>query len=651
MSVSIEKGTTVYVYDEEYEIRNVVDFDTVQVARKKDGKIFEFKIGDIAFSPPERMRDRFQDLSEIPEAEIEKAKSRLEAIMPVLDGASRRDKERRAEEVGVSVTTLYNWIRDYETGGRQLSALVYMPNRGGKGEPRLAEEVEEIIRSTMEKLFKGPVKPTAKKVWEEVGIRCRNAGLKIPSVATVRRRVALFREDKFGRKKGKRGKREPVRGKYPDGLFPYHIIQIDHTFVDVMLVDDVYRTPLGRPWITLAIDVYSRMVAGYYISFESPGYFGVGQAIISLALPKDALVEKYDLSTKWPTFGLPQFVHADNAREFRGDDLKRVSDEYGIGLIWRPVKNPKYGGHIERLVGTLNTAIHSIEGTTMSNIKERGESDPRKDAVLTLGEFEEWLLVQIVDIYHNSVHSALGMTPLEKFREGIFGGPDTPPKGLPPVVEDVRRFRINFLPSLKRTVQHYGIKIDNIAYHSEALEPWIDATEPGSRPKRKRMFSIRRDPRDISFIYFYDPEIGDFIEIPYSDASHPPTSLWEYRAAMKDLKRMENRIYSEDEIFEHLQRQREIIENAKKRTGRQKKTVQRVAELVKTRTRSDGDDADSTPHIVPEAKDVSPFELDKIEPFDVADEREVDQEETPPVSGGKTVRVDAGNGDDDGFPF
>jgi putative transposase len=44
---------------------------------------------------------------------------------------------------------------------------------------------------------------------------------------------------------------------------PLEVVQIDHTLVDVVVVDELERLPLGRPWLTLAIDVASRMVNGF----------------------------------------------------------------------------------------------------------------------------------------------------------------------------------------------------------------------------------------------------------------------------------------------------------------------------------------------------------------------------------------------------
>jgi putative transposase len=48
------------------------------------------------------------------------------------------------------------------------------------------------------------------------------------------------------------------------------VVQIDHTPVDVIVVDEAHRLPIGGPWLTLAIDVATRVVVGFYVSLEAP---------------------------------------------------------------------------------------------------------------------------------------------------------------------------------------------------------------------------------------------------------------------------------------------------------------------------------------------------------------------------------------------
>jgi putative transposase len=65
----------------------------------------------------------------------------------------------------------------------------------------------------------------------------------------------------------------------------------------------------------------------------------------------------------------------DNADEFHARALKRGCQEHGIQLCYRPPLQPHYGGHIERLIGTLMKEMHLLPGTTFSSVKERGEYD------------------------------------------------------------------------------------------------------------------------------------------------------------------------------------------------------------------------------------------------------------------------------------
>src|SRR5262249_36672907 len=52
---------------------------------------------------------------------------------------------------------------------------------------------------------------------------------------------------------------------------PLEVVQIDHTEIDIIVVDELTRTPLpGRPWLTLAIDVFSRVVTGFHVSMSAP---------------------------------------------------------------------------------------------------------------------------------------------------------------------------------------------------------------------------------------------------------------------------------------------------------------------------------------------------------------------------------------------
>ena len=87
------------------------------------------------------------------------------------------------------------------------------------------------------------------------------------------------------------------------------IVQIDHTKVDIMLVDDITRACIGRPWLTLVLDVHTRLVAGLYLSLDPPSAAGTGLAVAHAILPKTKwLGADRGVTLAWPVHGIPELI-------------------------------------------------------------------------------------------------------------------------------------------------------------------------------------------------------------------------------------------------------------------------------------------------------------------------------------------------------
>ena len=136
------------------------------------------------------------------------------------------------------------------------------------------------------------------------------------------------------------------------------------------------------------------------------------------------------------------------------------------------------------------------------------------------------------------------------------------------------KLQFDFMPYLERTIQEYGVLIDNIHYYADVLRPWIHARDLDN-PKLKRKFIFTRDPRDISAVYFYDPETKDYYNIPYRNLSHPPMSLWELNAVLKKLAESPELQPNESLIFEGLLEMRQVEHSAKEKTKSARRNNQR----------------------------------------------------------------------------
>jgi len=581
---TLRPGVRLVAHGRLYQLSAVVDLETVLVIDVEHQTRHTLRIQELERlvsteavpDTPDRMAP---ELSTITDDAWRIAQARLALIQPLLHTNQRTAAmvRHQAEQGRIHMVTVYRWLARYETTG-QLSALLPAARGGGRGQSRLTPEVNALLQATIEEYYLTAQKRSVQATAAEVQRRCRHAGLPPPHLTTIRARIAQVSEKEQLRRRGQgrqaRDAYAPVHGAFPNAEWPLAMVQIDHTLGDIILVDDVQRLPIGRPWITLAIDVFSRMVAGFYVSLDAPSALSAGLCLAHAILPKDTWLAKYGIETSWPVWGVMDAVHADNAKEFRGTMLQRACEQYGIDLHWRPVARPHFGGHIERLCSTLNHAIHTLPGTTFSTPQERGEYPAAQQAAMTLNEFEHWLAVRITQSYHQAPHAGIGMPPITKFEHGIFGDDHRPGRGLPPLPTDPERLRLDFMPYLERTVQPYGVKLDNILYYHDVLKPWIRASEAG-KARTKRTFVIRRDPRDISTVYFYDPELHQYFAIPYRRLDAPSMSLWELRAVRRKLREEGAQAVDETALFAGYERLRAIEAQAVSATAQARRQAQR----------------------------------------------------------------------------
>lgn len=515
--------------------------------------------------------------------DLAEAKRRFAIIKPLVRCERRREEEVRriAEANGICRTTLYDWIKLYE--GRRLMSDLAPRRKGRKMPKRLAPEIEAIITSVINERYLTKQKMTGEEVVLEVHRRCRAANLPKPCAGSIRVRLrAIHPREKVLKREGKKAARDKfgaVKGNFPGADVPLAVVQIDHTLLDIIVLDEEMRLPIGRPWLTLAIDVFSRMVVGYHLSLDHPSAFAVGLCLCHGMFDKAAELERLGVTGEWPVWGKPRMIHSDNGKDFRSYLIQDTLDEYDIRYEFRPPKTPHYGGHIERLAGTLGKKVHALPGATFSNPKQRGEYKSDAKAQMTLRELQHWLVNLIVGVYHNRVHDGIGCPPVARWNEGIVGSERFRGVGIFDPIPNQRRMRLDFLPFETRTVQPEGIVWDKIWYRDPLLSQWVRADEG----RRRRKFKVRRDPTDISKLYFLDPALNDYVEIPYRDYGRPSISLWDYRAAEAWLRRQGKAAENEQEIFDAYEEMHRITAEAAKQTKRVRREQAKKREKEKHR--------------------------------------------------------------------
>lgn len=473
------------------------------------------------------------DIEMLPEKMQEEVKKRYNAIQPLINlevEALNSYVQRRVEElsdtgINVSRASLYRWLKAYRESNEDMRSLVSgYHNRGSKGN-RINGEVDVIIDQVINELYKNKEKITINSVFEMVFhkidlnnelaekkklIHPKKEKLIHPSLSTVRRRVLEINsydlaQSRNGNLYAKSNHGQVFHHEKP--VYPLQRVEADHTKLDLFVVDDNTRLPIGRPYLTTILDVYTSYPLGIYIGFEPASYAAVMHALKHAIFPKTYIKEVFPkINGNWSAYGLPENLIVDNGKEFRSKHLKSACETLGINLVFCKVKRPWYKGAVERHYRTINTQLlHQTKGTTFSNILEKGDYDPKKNAVIGFKKLIEIIHVWIVDYYSNNFNKGVNGIPLTLWNTAKEFSP-TP--ALPSSNLD---WKISLMKISEGTIQRTGVRFNYLDYQSPKLWELVHLYRKKGKINK---FNFKYDPSDISRIYVFNELNNKFIEAP-----------------------------------------------------------------------------------------------------------------------------------------
>lgn len=354
------------------------------------------------------------------------ASDRAKALQSVLDCKRGRSSTVRtlALDLGLSERQTWRLVKQYGQH-RSVSGLIRQTPGRKVGTTVLELPAERVIAETIDDFYLRRERPTPAQLYERVGALCREQSISIPAKATVRRRLKHYNN-----RESQRRRVGSKKAKYTFEPMPGHVevsqslerVEIDHSPMDVIArSDDPLCDYVGRPWVTLAIDVYTRCVLGLHIGFEPPSILSVALCLTD-AVRKKSPLDEVGVPLDWPMCGVPHEIVVDNGRDFISAAFKRGCEEHNIILTYRPIGSPHYGGTIERLIGTMVGRCHLLPGTTKNSTKAKGDYDSVKHASLTLKQARVWFIEQLLGQYHLSEHRTLRIPPFEAWNRASGGG-------------------------------------------------------------------------------------------------------------------------------------------------------------------------------------------------------------------------------------
>lgn len=468
-----------------------------------------------------------RDLSTFREAQQQAARRRLAYIqalnpeaMPYRPAIWRARIAEVAAENGdskpPSPSTVYGWWTKYRHS-KSVNSLVPHSTAGvGPRRRELCQVFEDAI---------GSVYLTAQKlpklaVHEELVRRVQaiNNGLppeeriRAPGRSTVYRwiddlQASLVDAARLGA--------EAARVKYRASLGTVKVgsvlerVEIDHTPLDVIVIDPLTKLPLGRPWLSLALDAYSKMVTGFYISFNAPSAHGVLQCLRRAILPKDEWLARFPgIKGEWPAHGIPELLAVDNGMDLHSDALEKTCLEMGIQILFAGSKTPQHKGSIERFFRTMNMGlIHRLPGTVFSSVDQRGDYPAEEKAVLDMEALTHLLTKWIVEVYNVSINRSIGARPIDRWRESA----EKRIIELP--VHPQQLEVISGIPA-RRTLFHYGIELEGLQYNSELLQT-IRRRVGENKPVDLKFYEDT-----VAYVHVYDPVNKEYIQVFAKDREY-----------------------------------------------------------------------------------------------------------------------------------
>ncbi len=418
----------------------------------------------------------------------------------------------------------YRWIKRYKEAemlfGSGLLGLYDKNSHKGNKKPRLHEDSYDLMDTFIEDQHLTLEQSNIRTAHGQYVKVCDERGLYKVSYETFRNRIEKTKnaEELARKRKGKRPayKLKPfyIELTYTTprhGERPFEIAHIDHTLLDIELINPRTLENLGRPWLTLMIDAYSRRILAFYISFEPPSYRSCMNVTRICGLRHKCL---------------PQIIFVDNGKEFKSTYFEVLIASKEMTKKERPPAQSRFGSVMERMFNTTNTEfIHTLQGNTqiMREVREVTISNnPKNRAIWNLAKLTDKLSEYLYETYDSKYHTGIRESPRDAFIRGLFlfGKRRIIP------LNAIQGFIFSMLPTTvlgeATVVQSQGVKINKIYYRHEALNsPGVVGTK----------VPVKYDPFNLGHAYAY---VGNtWIEC-----------LSEYYAQFKDLTEKELQVIS-----------------------------------------------------------------------------------------------------------
>jgi putative transposase len=346
------------------------------------------------------------------------------------------------------------------------------------------------------------------------------------------------------------------RGRPIEAAAPLEYVMVDHTRCDAWAAvydENGTKVIVERPWLTLAIDVFSRMILGAVLTYEGPSVYSAMACLRQVVRAKRFLIDRFG-AHKGATdgFGRPTTVIVDNAWEFTGLSFQVCCEASGLHVIWAPVKTGEFKTYAERAFSYLNGLIwHRLDSGIPykpAEMRARG-LDPRPKAIQTIEWMYDRMWEGIVTIYHVEPHGKEQIVPATRWREGLLAADGRP------TLDDVGEFDKLLGKSARCLLTAEGIHLDGERFHDTTITTDLLSNLLRDTPKRgqrrglssgKVFVLVTWDDGDASFVHVWDWRQRKNVRLPNWRREYSAGLPWYVAKKIQEFARLKNLAFHTD---------------------------------------------------------------------------------------------------------
>jgi len=318
---------------------------------------------------------------------------------------------------------------------------------------------------------------------------------------------------------------------------------LDSTICDIHLVNESGQL-IGRPILVAACDANTSLCLGYSLLWEA-GTYSLQNLMLNIIENKTELCKKMGIQItpeQWPSNSLPGIIITDGGPEYKGHTFEQVS-ELGITLINLPSFRPELKGPIEKLFNLVQESYKNClkgKGVIMPDYQERGAHDYRKDALLTLKEFEK---IVVKCIIHYNCQRVLQNYPYTQemldssvlpFANAIWNWKSEHDEIVNLISVSKRELVITLLPRAKGKFTRYGLKVNKLRYYADGYKEQF--LQGGT-------VIVSYNPDNCNKVWLHERN-GDYIEFSLIESRFNDMSL----KAVQELQQKQSQLIQDSTV-------------------------------------------------------------------------------------------------------